>query len=294
KQTPEQMWKEYKYTDLFPPPTPPKKPCFLAGTLVKTESGLVAIETIKTGTKVLSFNFETQKTEYQTVVQTFSNYAEKYLALHTEKDVLKVTGAHLFYVPKENKWIAASQLKLDMQLIDAQQNLVAIKKLVIIKEDVPTYNLEVAQNHNYYAGEDEILTHNDSKKLKFTNTELFYFEFYEYLDYNNKPTYVGQTTQGLTKRADQHLTEYNKTPAKKEFVGISKKLPQELIINGKPGPFKMTPFEAAITEMYELNTRGGKRINGKGLFNKKNPVSKRTFDKIKKDFPNFNPCRYYV
>lgn len=295
KQTPEQMWKEYKYADLFPPPTPPKKPCFLAGTLVKTQSGLVAIETIKEGAKVLTYNFDTKKNEYQAVLQTFSNYAEKYLEIHTENEVLKVTGAHLFYLPKENKWIAASQLKLDMQLIDAHQNLVAIKKLDIIKKDVSTYNLEVAQNHNYYVGEEEILTHNDSKKLKFTNTELFDFEFYEYLDYNNKPLYVGQTTQGLTKRADQHLAEYNKTPAKKEFMKNSPDPKQiRLPFNPKGGPYKMTPFEAAITEMYELNTRGGKRINDKGLFNKKNPVSKRTFDKIKKDFPNFNPCRFYV
>ncbi len=294
-QTPEQMWKEYKYADLFPPPTPPKKPCFLAGTLVKTQSGLVAIETIKEGAKVLTYNFDTKKNEYQAVLQTFSNYAEKYLEIHTENEVLKVTGAHLFYLPKENKWIAASQLKLDMQLIDAHQNLVAIKKLDIIKKDVSTYNLEVAQNHNYYVGEEEILTHNDSKKLKFTNTELFDFEFYEYLDYNNKPLYVGQTTQGLTKRADQHLAEYNKTPAKKEFMKNSPDPKQiRLPFNPKGGPYKMTPFEAAITEMYELNTRGGKRINDKGLFNKKNPVSKRTFDKIKKDFPNFNPCRFYV
>jgi hypothetical protein len=117
---------------------------------------------------------------------------------------------------------------------------------------------------------------------------------YEYYDINNKPTYVGQTTQGLTKRADQHVQEYKEYPDKKEFIPVSETLPKEIRINGLKGPHKMTPFEAAITEMYELNARGGKRMNGKGLFNKKNPVSKRAFDKIKKDFPNFNPCRFYV
>jgi hypothetical protein len=286
-----QMWDNFSYEDLLKG----KKPCFLAGTLVKTVNGLIAIDKIETGTKVLSYNFETQQTEYQPVLQTFSNYAEKYVELHTENDVLKVTGAHLFYVSNENKWIAASQLSLDMQLQDDQQNLIAIKKLDIIKAVVPTYNLEVAQNHNYYVGETQhILTHNDGKKLKFTNTEMFDFEFYEYLDYNNKPTYVGQTTQKLDTRANQHRIEFEKKPTKKEFIKVSKKLPQEIIINGKPGPYKMTPFEAAITEMYELNTRGGKKkIDGSGLFNKKNPVSKKTFERIKRDFPNFNPCRFY-
>jgi hypothetical protein len=130
--------------------------------------------------------------------------------------------------------------------------------------------------------------------LKFSSEVIYDFEFYEYYDINNKPTYVGQTTQGLTKRADQHVQEYKEYPDKKEFIPVSETLPKEIRINGLKGPHKMTPFEAAITEMYELNARGGKRLNGKGLFNKKNPVSKRAFDKIKKDFPNFNPCRFYV
>lgn len=285
-----EIWKKYTYKDLLDG----KKPCFLAGTLVKTENGLCEIEKIEVGTKVLSYNFETQNTEYQPVLQTFSNFAEKYVVIHTETETLKVTGAHLFYVPNENKWLAASQLKVDTQLVDDNQNLVLIKKLDIIKAEVPTYNFEVAENHNYYVGEiQHVLTHNDGKKLKFTSEVLMDFEFYEYLDYNNKPTYVGQTTQKLDTRANQHRLEYEKTPTKKEFVGISKKLPQEIIVNGKPGPYKMTPFEAAVTEMHELQTRGGKQMNGKGLYNKKNPVSKRTFERIKRDYPNFNPCRFY-
>jgi hypothetical protein len=284
------MWKDFTCQNLLDG----KKPCFLDGTLVKTEKGLIAIEKIEVGTKVLSYNFETQKTESQPVLQTFSNFAEKYVEIHTETEVLKVTGAHLFYVYNENKWLAASQLQVDMHLVDDNQNLITIKKLNIIKAKVPTYNLEVAENQNYYVGENQhILTHNDGKKLKFTSEVLFDFEFYEYLDYNNKPTYVGQTTQKLDTRANQHRLEFEKTPAKKEFVGISKKLPQEIIINGEPGPYKMTPFEAAVTEMHELQTRGGKQMNGSGLFNKKNPVSKRTFERIKSKYPNFNPCRFY-
>lgn len=66
-----------------------------------------------------------------------------------------------------------------------------------------------------------------------------------------------------------------------------------LPIDLKGGPYRMTPFEAAVTEMYELNVRGGKRKGLLGLFNKKNPVSESTFDRIKRDFPDFNPCRFY-
>ncbi|MBC8884060.1 hypothetical protein H9X57_14110 [Flavobacterium piscinae] len=215
----QKMWDEFEYKYLLEIP-PSKKPCFLAGTMVKTEKGLVAIEKIEQGLKVLSYNFENQKTEYQTVLQTFSNYAEKYIEIHTETEQLKVTGAHLFYIPSDKKWIVASQLKLDMQLIDSKQNLVAIKKLEIIKEKVQTYNLEVAQNHNYYVGEQQsILTHNDSKKLKFTSEIIYQFNFYEYYDVDNKPTYVGQTTQELTKRADQHTQDYKNILKKAVYWG---------------------------------------------------------------------------
>ncbi|MDK2771432.1 MAG: Hint domain-containing protein [Flavobacterium sp.] len=282
------MWKDYTYKNLLDG----KPPCFLAGTLVKTENGLCEIEKIEKDTKVLSYNFDSKKTEYQQVLQTFSNFAEKYVVIHTETEVLKVTGAHLFYVHNENKWLAASQLKVDMHLVDDNQNLVAIKKLEIIKAEVPTYNLEVAKNHNYYVGETQhILTHNDGKKLKFMNTEMFDFRFYEFLDLNDKPLYVGQTTQGYDVRISQHFKDYEKFPEKKPFVEFEN--PKQIIVNGQKPPYKMTPFEAAVTEMHELQTRGGKRIDGKGLFNKKYPVSKITFDRIKKDFPNFNPCRFY-
>lgn len=288
-QTPEQMWKDFTYQNLLDG----KKPCFLDGTLVKTEKGLIAIEKIEVGTKVLSYNFETQKTEYQPVLQTFSNFAEKYVEIYTETEVLKVTGAHLFYVPKEKKWLAASQLKVEMHLVDDNQNIALIKKLNIIKAEVPTYNLEVTENHNYYVGKNQhILTHNDGKKLKFTSEVLMDFEFYEFFDYQNNPLYIGQTTQGVPKRVDQHTQDFEKNSNKKEFMKYQEGN-KTLRINGEKGPFKMTPFEAAVTEMYELQTRGGKQMNGKGLFNKKNPVSKRTFERIKNKYPNFNPCRFY-
>lgn len=289
KETVKQMWTDFKYSDLFPPP----KPCFLAGTLVKTENGLIAIEKIETGTKVLSYNLDKQKTEYQTLLQTFTHFAEKYIEIHTESEVLEVTGAHLFYIPDTQKWIAASQLTTAMHLMNENRQKAAIKALNIIKKEVPTYNIEVAENHNYFVGKNRsILTHNEAKKLKFTSEILYDFEFYTFLDLKDKPLYVGQTTQGYDIRICQHFKDYENHPIKKLFVEFRN--PKQIIINSQIPPYKMTQFEAAVTEMYELQLRGGKRNGELGLFNKKNPTARRTFDRIKKDFPNFNPCRFYV
>ncbi len=68
-----------------------------------------------------------------------------------------------------------------------------------------------------------------------------------------------------------------------------------LKINGKieRGPYKMTPFEAAVVETHEIYSRGGKRKAGKGLYNRVNPIGKTKFF-IYKKIPIFNPCRFYA
>lgn len=67
----------------------------------------------------------------------------------------------------------------------------------------------------------------------------------------------------------------------------------EIQINGKSGPFKMTPYEAAVVELYEINSRGGVRKGNKGLYNKQKPIGMKKFDYFKKH-GTFNPCKYYV
>lgn len=199
--------------------SPPKKPCFLAGTLVQTENGKIAIELIEKGTKVLAYNTKNEQTEYKTVLETFTNFTEKYVILTTEQDeVIKVTGAHLFYELTSKNWVAASNLSVGMHLMDDQKNSISIRSISVQKEPQPTYNLEVDDLHNYFVGTNQlILTHNANKKLKFTSEILYDFEFYEYVDYDGKVTYAGQTTQGIPKRADQHLKDYENYPEKKNL-----------------------------------------------------------------------------
>ena len=60
------------------------------------------------------------------------------------------------------------------------------------------------------------------------------------------------------------------------------------------GPFKMTPFEATVIEMYELQVRVGKRNGLLGLYNKKNPVSYKQSLKISALLNYFSPQRIYL
>ena len=290
------MWADFSYKNLLDGGLP----CFLAGTLVLTANGLIPIEAVKKGDTVVSFNQNTFLNEDKEVLNVFQNDCVKYLKLYTSPtDFIEVTGQHKFYLPLTKIWIAASELKVDDILLNASGQQVTISKLEIIESDNKTYNFEVADNHNYFVGNKSILAHNKAKRLKFTSSTELEYQFYEFIDLlTEKPLYVGQTTQKTIEiRALQHRREFAKNPDKKLWMGNEAEIKR--IILKKDGirvvpPYKMTPFEAAVVETHELSKRGGKRANGKGLFNKKNPVAKDTFDTIKRKHPNFNPCRFYA
>lgn len=111
----QKMWNDFKYSDFFK--KPPKKPCFLAGTLIHTVNGLVPIEEIKTGTEVYCYDELKQKLTTQKVSETYKNRAEKYLVVTTQSgEKLSVTGQHLFYQKTSKTWIKANQLKVGMKL----------------------------------------------------------------------------------------------------------------------------------------------------------------------------------
>lgn len=287
----EKMWENFKYSDLHTVP-PKNKPCFLAGTLIKTDNGLIPIEEVKIGANVLSYNIGSNKAEYKEVTEIYKNFAEKYIVLQTSSNnVVKVTGAHLFYEMKRQKWIQASKLKLDMKLMDSNGNSVGITSVEIEKGNVNTYNLEVAENHNYFVGETEILTHNKTRVSKFASKNLIEVSFYrivEVVDENtNKSLYVGQTIQEIDTRFSQHRRDRKKASWRNRMNGVL-----EIKLNGISPPYKMTHYEAAVVEMYEINLRGGDVKKKGGLFNKQIPISEKKFMQFKTG--SFNPCKFYV
>ena len=58
-----------------------KPSCFVAGTLVMAVAGMVAIETIKSGDKVISTDPETMKTSPKTVLETYIREDSKLIHL---------------------------------------------------------------------------------------------------------------------------------------------------------------------------------------------------------------------
>jgi len=288
------MWKEFEYKHLLEIP-PKKLPCFLAGTLVLTEQGLRHIELIKSGDKIYTYNFKTGKQELKPVLETYTNHAEKYVSIEiNNKETIQATGGHRFWVEAQKRWIRARNLKVGMKLYTKALSQGIITQIKIKEQTVPTYNLSVADNPNYFVGQHQILTHNTNKISAFSSLFTKEVEFYTLSGRNGnliKDYYVGQTIQGFDKRFSQHLTAHRKNRSLRPWMEGA--FPSPIKIGKSYGPFKMTPFEAAVVEMHELYKRGGKRVGGKGLYNKVNPVSKLKFN-IYKKVSHFNPCEFYV
>ena len=144
-----------------------KKSCFAAGTLVHTREGLKAIEDIIPGDEVKSMDPQTGEIAYKTVTNTYVNRFDPTGVVSLVDDIdgsqttLSVTANHPFY-HSEKGWVHASKL-LEGDLITEDNGGTLRVTDVTFNPHAPinvTYNLEVADYHTYFVGEDGVLVHN--------------------------------------------------------------------------------------------------------------------------------------
>ena len=86
-----------------------KPSCFVAGTLVMAVAGMVAIEKIKSGDKVISTDPETMETSPKTVLETYIREVTTLVHLTVNGEEIVTTVDHPFYV-KNQGFIKAGEL----------------------------------------------------------------------------------------------------------------------------------------------------------------------------------------
>lgn len=167
--------------------------CFVAGTGVLMASGAIkAIENIRIGDMVKSFNPTTGKAENKRVLQTFENTTDELVTVFTS-DGQQVTGTpgHKFYA--NNSWVSAEDLRAGDILVNVNGQKVVVEKIQheILESPVKVYNFEVSGNHTYFVGDGGgIAVHNAAcylGKNKVTGKE-----------------YVGRTKRSVAKRIKEH------------------------------------------------------------------------------------------
>ena len=146
--------------------------CFIAGTLVATETGYVTIENIKAGDLVWAHDPETGETALKPVVQTFRNETTEWIHVTVNGETLTCTPEHPFYVPKKG-WTSAVDLRAGDILVMLNGEYVVVEQVQheLLESPETTYNFEVEDYHTYYVGKYSILAHNACDNLKKISTD---------------------------------------------------------------------------------------------------------------------------
>ena len=145
--------------------------CFIAGTLVATETGYVTIENIKVGDLVWVHDPETGETALKPVVQTFRNETTEWIHVTVKGETLTCTPEHPFYVPKKG-WTSAIDLRAGDILVMLNGEYVVVEQVQheLLESPETTYNFEVEDFHTYYVGDEPVLVHNKCKNIYKTDS----------------------------------------------------------------------------------------------------------------------------
>lgn len=133
--------------------------CFVAGTPVGTEGGLKPIEQIRVGDKVWAWNESTDQVTLRPVVNRFIHKRGEIFEIQAGRDVLKVTGEHPFFIAGKG-WTATRDIKAGDFFVTQDDESLVIDRIDRQQGEFLVYNFEVSTDHNYYVGEEAVLTHN--------------------------------------------------------------------------------------------------------------------------------------
>ena len=118
-----------------------KPSCFVAGTLVMAVVGMVAIEKIKSGDKIISTDPETMETAEKTVLETYIREDSKLIHLVINDEEIITTETHPFYVNNRG-FVNAGELKVGDELLDPNKNILLVENfdVELTEKPVRVYN----------------------------------------------------------------------------------------------------------------------------------------------------------
>ncbi len=143
-------------------PTPSENPeCFVAGTLVVTQLGMKAIETIQPGDLVLNRDMDSGALRWKPVLRATTRPPAATLDLvldegTSQAETFRCSTGHLFWVSGKG-WKKASELQ-PRDILHGAQSPVRVSRIET-RPPALTYNLVVADAPNYFVGQHKVLTH---------------------------------------------------------------------------------------------------------------------------------------
>jgi hypothetical protein len=132
--------------------------CFLAGTPVRTEAGIVPIESIKPGDRVLAQDQDTGELAYKVVLTTTLRPPAKMVEIKAGGDSLYTTLGHPFWVAGRG-WQMAKQLKAG-DLLHGLAGATQVESVNPAGEHA-AHNLVVDDANTYFVGRCGLLVHDN-------------------------------------------------------------------------------------------------------------------------------------
>lgn len=130
--------------------------CFAAGTQVLTDRGMIAIETVEVGDRVLAKEIETGALEFRPVLRCTVREPSELFEIRVGEEWIRCSGGHPFWVSGSG-WVLAKELQTGMMLHGQNGELPILD---IRRGDFEeTYNLVVDGYATYFAGENQVLVH---------------------------------------------------------------------------------------------------------------------------------------
>ena len=146
--------------------------CFIAGTTILTATGLVAIEKLAAGDKVISTNPDTLETAEKTVLETYVRQVDKLVHITINGEEIVTTDNHPFYVQGRG-FIEAGHLLVGDKLVSVNGEDLIIEDyyLELTEEPVSVYNFQVEDFHTYFVGDCAVWVHNAECKVSSSRRE---------------------------------------------------------------------------------------------------------------------------
>ena len=146
--------------------------CFIAGTTILTATGLVAIEKLAAGDKVISTNPDTLETAEKTVLETYVRQVDKLVHITINGEEIVTTDNHPFYVQGRG-FINAGNLLVGDKLVSVNGEDLIIEDyyLELTEEPVSVYNFQVEDFHTYFVGDCAVWVHNAECKVSSSRRE---------------------------------------------------------------------------------------------------------------------------
>ena len=136
--------------------------CFVAGTMILTAEGLVAIENIKAGDMVIATDPETGVTAPKAVLETYIRKTSHLVHVTVCGETIVSTYDHPYYVKGKN-FVNACDLWIGAELVDNNGSIHQVEQLYreeSKEEPIVVINFKVNDFRTYYVGLNTIWVHN--------------------------------------------------------------------------------------------------------------------------------------